>query len=345
MSQLPKSYTAWLTITRGCQLRCDWCYAQDTGFCSKMSDEVLEKSLAMFKGLGVKTVCIIGGEPTIDPRFLSLIARLRGEGYHASVITNGVRLADERFVIAMRDAGVGNVIVSLKAESEESYLANTKTRAFGKVMRGLQNLKKYAEGSFKYTLSVTLCGSLRDHMDELMDVIIESGATNVSFDTERPIIVDDEVEYDGPEPHQVVEMLVEAYPTMQRLDREGIDYYVYITHPFCMFPRGYIEALKKNRRIMSGCQLLSGSGIIIDENGVILPCNHFCKSGIGSVLELPTGTDYLQWRQTDSVSSFYAQMAAYPKGDCRSCDQWGECGAGCRIQWFKFDQSELSPRK
>jgi len=342
---LPDQYTAWLTITRGCQLRCEWCYAQDTGFSTKMSDDVLERSLTMIRGLNVKTICLIGGEPTTDRRFLGLVRRLSDEGYHVSVISNGLKFANPSFVDAMRDAGIGNVIVSLKGESNEGYVQNTQKDVYQKVMQGLRNLRERNNGRFDYDLSVTLCGTLSAGADILFETIIGSGVEYVTFDTERPIIIDNEIEYEGLSPRDTVSMLVDMYPKMQSLNDHNIDYRVYVTHPFCLFPDGYIDSLKEEGRLMSGCQMLRGSGIIIDETGNILPCNHFCKSGLGTIDEYPTGEEYLAMRNRSEVIDFYSKMAAFPKRDCQSCPHWSDCGAGCRIQWFKYDADEMSPVK
>jgi radical SAM protein with 4Fe4S-binding SPASM domain len=299
----------------------------------------------MIRGLDVKTICLIGGEPTVDPRFLSLVKQLSDEGYTVSVISNGVRFAKASFVRAMGDAGVGNVIVSLKGESGEGYLRNTGKKVYQEVRQGLRNLHEQSQGRFGYSLSVTLCGTLRASTEALFEAIIMSGAQQVTFDTERPIIVDNEVEYEGMSPSETAAMLVEMYPKMRRLSQHGINYHVYITHPFCLFPDGYIESLKEEGRLMSGCQMLRGSGIIIDETGRILPCNHFCRSGLGTINECASGAEYIALRNRPDVADFYRRMAAFPKRECRSCVHWNECGAGCRVQWFKYDTVAMSPKK
>lgn len=339
--ELPSRYTAWLTITRGCQLRCDWCYAKQTEYAVRMSDDVLRQSLEMLSGLNVKTVCLIGGEPTTDPRFLRIVRELSNRGYHVSVISNGIRFADERFLDSIIDAGIGNIIVSLKSATKMGYVRDTHKDAYAVVLRGLANLKARDNGKLKYTLSVTLCGSIVREFDEMIATIFESGATNVSFDTERPIIVNNGIQYDGLTPREIADLLVEAYPKMGLLKEGGINYYVYITHPFCLFPKWYIDTLTESGRLMSGCQMFGGTGIIIDEQGRILPCNHFCSSGLGSVDECKTGQGYISWRKQEPVIRFYERMTDYPTRQCETCPQWQICGAGCRINWFKFGQTEL----
>lgn len=342
-TKLPNRYTAWLTITRGCQLRCDWCYAKQTKYATRMSDDVFYRSMEMLSGLNVKTVCLIGGEPTTDSRFLKIVRDLKNRGYHVSVISNGIRFADEKFLDDMLDAGIGNVIVSLKSATSGGYVHDTHKDAYAAVLKGLANLK-VRNKEVKYTLSITLCGSMAREFDSVIATIIESGATNVSFDTERPIIVNNDVQYDGLTPQETADLLVSTYPKMRLLKESGIDYYIYITHPFCLFPEWYIKALKETDRLMSGCQIFGGTGIIIDEHGRILPCNHFCSSGLGSIDNCKKGVDYISWRKQEPIARFYEQMSSYPTKQCETCPQWQICGAGCRINWFKFGEIELTKR-
>lgn len=339
---LPDRYTAWLTITRGCQLRCEWCYAKQTKYSVKMTDDVLRRSIDMLSGLNVKTVCLIGGEPTIDPRFLDIVRDLHRQGYQVSVISNGMKFSDAKFLDQMIEAGIGNVIVSLKSADRKGYIRDTHKDAHAAVMRGLANLKARRD-SVKYTLSVTLCGAMVHEFDSVCATIMESGAANVSFDTERPIIVANEISYEGLSPQATADMLVSTYQKMQSLGESGVDYYVYITHPFCLFPEWYISALNESGRLMSGCQMFGGTGIIIDELGRILPCNHFCSSSLGSVDECRTGQEYLSWRKQENIVRFYDRMANFPAKRCERCFQWKSCGAGCRINWFKFGEKELLP--
>lgn len=339
-AKLPSRYTVWLTITRGCQLRCEWCYAKETGYAVRMSDDVLQRSLRMLEGLKIGTVCLIGGEPTTDSRFLKLVKELKLRGYNVSVITNGIRFADEKFLDDAIGAGIGNIIVSLKSPNGLGYLRDTGKDSYDSVLNGLRNLKT-REDHVSYTLSVTLCGAMVHQFEEVCATIIKSGARNVSFDTERPIIVGNDVHYDGLAPKKTADLLVGIHPRMEALKNEGVDYYVYITHPFCLFPDWYISQLKKDGRLMSGCQIYGGTGIIIDEHGTILPCNHFCSSGLGSIDHCPTGEAYVAWRTEKQVVQFYEKMSGFPADRCVRCPHWDECGAGCRINWFKFGPREL----
>lgn len=341
---LPARYIAWLTLTRGCQLRCNWCYAKDTGFGTKMSDETLAKTIGLINDLSVTDVCLIGGEPTIDPRFLQTVSLLRRSGHHVSVVSNGLKFSKNEFIEETIDAGINSITVSLKGFNREDYCISTQRDAFGSVMKSLRNLANFSSHcGLKFNLLITLCSSMVENINHVINTIIESGVKKVTFDTERPIVCNGKVEYGGLTPQEMANFLAQSYGIMQKLLDYGIEYCVYVTHPHCIFPKGYLEGLEVDGRLASGCQIQRGNGIIIDEKGKILPCNHFCNSGLSSVDVCKTSNDYFEMRKSEQVIKFYAKVNDYPARKCIDCSRWEKCGAGCRINWFKFSEEEMLP--
>lgn len=338
MQALPQRYTAWLTVNRGCQLRCKWCYANETGFKSRMTNQTFEKALNLLKGVNVKTVTLIGGEPTIDPNFFDYASRLHSDGFHVTVISNGIKFADREFTEKCFSAGVGHITVSLKAPTDEGYFSITKRHALGEVMQGLKNLKEIRKEDPIHMLSVVLSGGMLQDFPKLIELIKESGVRSVTFDTERPIMECNETKFDGIEPKEIVKFIVDAFPSLEAM---GVDYKIHITHPFCLFPAGFIDDLKDRNRLISGCQIFNGKGLIIDEHGGILPCNHFCSHALGTIDECPTGEDYIKWRGREDIAGFYEKVGDYPTKQCTTCHSWSECGGGCRINWLHFDKSKL----
>lgn len=339
---LPTKYISWLTLNRGCQLRCDWCYAKDSGFNSKMSDEIFEQSIILLRDVNAREVCLIGGEPTIDPRFIQMVKRLNEEKFFVSVVTNGIKFADKEFLIRAIDAGLKNIVLSLKSVDQIGYIKNTHRDVFNDVMLAIKNLSELESNKgVHYNLSVTLCGDLMQDFDKLLETIVSSGIKRVTFDTERPIVNGSSIEFGGVLPQVMANFLAKNYEKVDKLRDSGIEYTVYITHPHCLFPGDYIQKLEMNGRLASGCQIQRGNGIIIDERGEMLPCNHFCKSSFGSLGSCKTAKDYVLWRNTESVIRFYKRVSDYPTESCAKCPQWVKCGAGCRIHWLKFGEMEM----
>lgn len=326
--ELPK-ITSWLTINRVCNLRCKWCYSRNNRTGS-MSLETVEKSIKLLRGLPTTRVILIGGEPTIHPNFLTIIKMVKEAGLMPVVVTNGIKFKDEVFLRKALDAGLSAITVSLKATNNDQYQLFTGHRSFNDTMEAIKNIDK---NGISNRVSITVGEDLLESSNEIIDVIVESKAQIVSLEMERPTIIDDKIlSSDSASLKKIADFFINLYP---KLESSGVNFVINVSIPFCLFPRSFIETLIKKGRITSGCQIHTGSGIIIDPNGKLLPCNHFCNNALGELgQDFISGEEYLLFRQRPDISQFYKTLSSYPHEKCQSCDQWQQCGGGCRIRWL-----------
>ena len=101
-----------------------------------MSSSTFMKALNLLKGVNVKTVTLIGGEPTIDPNFFDYVHQLKDAGYYITVITNGLKFSDNQFTEKCFKSGIGHITVSLKAPTDEGYFEITRRHALNEVLQG-----------------------------------------------------------------------------------------------------------------------------------------------------------------------------------------------------------------
>lgn len=341
---LPPRYTGWLTINRACNLRCHWCYAASVNHGKKgqMTLETVERALRLFQSLSVRRVILIGGEPTIHPDFFAIINALKQATLGVMVVTNGVAFADKAFLDEAVASGISGVTTSLKATNQVDYIARTGTDAYTSVIKTIQNLESLkATAGLSHKLSYTVCTTDQADIKRLADSVKEAGSPSLSLDMIRPAIKCSSSTLTGPKPAE----LATFFPIIHRiLERTGIDYSIKVSIPFCLFPEGFIAELVQKQRIVSGCQLLqNGSGVIIDPEGRLLPCNHFCNHPIG-LLGGDTGHEtYLKLRQKPDVQEFYERITGYPDKRCLQCADWKFCGGGCRVHWLHHAADELLP--
>ena len=338
---IPSKLTAWLTVNRACNLRCAWCYAQETEFSAeKMEMETVEMALNLLRELPVKTVFLIGGEPTVHPDFLQIVRRVKEAGMLPMLVTNGVAFHRKKFLQAAVEAGLSGVTTSLKAGDAQQYLKHTQRDAFGYVVEGIRNLEELRTvHGFPHRVSVTMCRELFEHLEKILGVIRDSGVQEFSIDTERPIFKDGKAQpVPDTTPQQMANLLVNAYPTIQHA---GVPFSIRLSLPFCLFPQAFIEELRSKRQLISGCQLIAGNGVIIDPKGKILPCNHFCNHSIGEITPGFSSGDYRAFRAREDVLRFYRAMSGCPDKACKHCSQWTSCGGGCRVHWFALGAKQL----
>ena len=112
--------SAWLTVTRSCNCRCDWCYAKKTlGRKTFMDFDKAILAIDELKKRDVKKIVLIGGEPTIYNRFLDLVNYIHKSSINCTIATNGIKFRNLDFAKATIDAGVDNINISLKAIEKE----------------------------------------------------------------------------------------------------------------------------------------------------------------------------------------------------------------------------------
>ena len=340
---IPSKLTAWLTINRACNLRCAWCYAQSTQFTAEnMELETAQTAVELLRALPVRTVFLIGGEPTVHPDFLKIVRLVRDSDMLPMLITNGMAFHNKAFLQRTLDAGLSGITTSLKAGSAAQYRKHTGRNAFDRVMAGIRNVEKLRHGdAFPHRVAVTMCRELFDDLPNILDVIRDSGVGEFSIDTERPIFLEGKARpVPDITPQQMADLLVQAYPMIRNA---GVPFSIRLSLPFCLFPPDFIQELRRNRQLISGCQLIAGNGLIIDPKGQILPCNHFCDHPIGQITPGFFADDYRAFRARGDVLRFYRAMSGCPDKSCKHCDQWISCGGGCRVHWFALGADDLLP--
>lgn len=336
--EIPK-LTAWLTTNRSCNMRCDCCYAKMTEFDAKetMTLETVERSIELFRGLKLDSVILIGGEPTIHPSFLQIVKKITASGMKAFLVTNALRFADAEFLKSAVTTGLSAVTVSLKAANSIDYKAFTKKDAFSKIKRAIRNIQ---ESGISYVVNVTACEFLVDNFDEMISFVRDMGVRMLSIDTGKPVILDGETHMESMEsPRRMARFFMEIYP---KLKQSGIRFSLKVAVPFCLFPREFIDNMITEGNIMTGCQMVSGRGIIIGPTGELIPCNHLCNLSLGRLgQDFSNAGEYIALRRGRQTIQFYDSVSSAPHNNCVGCHYWEQCGAGCKLYWLHYKPQDL----
>lgn len=86
-------------ITEACQLRCSGCYmGERLERALKMPFEQIETTLILWRQMGGSKLTILGGEPTLHPRYEDTIRLANALGYeHVITTSNGLAKANRKF--------------------------------------------------------------------------------------------------------------------------------------------------------------------------------------------------------------------------------------------------------
>jgi len=132
-----------VSVTDRCNFRCTYCMpAEGLDWLPReqlLTFEEMTALVEVFTRLGVRSLKITGGEPTVRSDLPKLIAMLRGVGgtdLDISMTTNGVLL--DRLAAPLAEAGLNRVTVSCDSLLQHRFAEMTRRDALDKVFIGIQ---------------------------------------------------------------------------------------------------------------------------------------------------------------------------------------------------------------
>ncbi len=327
--------SAWLTTTRSCNCRCNWCYAKETlGWKSFMDFDKAILAVDELKRKGVSKIVLIGGGPTIYNRFLDLIKYIHKSGINCTIATNGIKFKDINFAKATVEAGANNINISLKATTEEEYKALTGNGALKDVLLGYRNLQSIG---FNPIFSYVIVNNNYHNFENLINLLERNNVTKVGFQFVKPVL--ELYKYD--EIMNLKDMAKFTEYIYQRMKNSRVQYSVEVSFPLCLIDNNVLNKLISERKITTCCHVQKGSGIVFDTDFKVLPCNHFAEYPFSAKpIDFSDGEAIEKLWQSEEVKSFRDKARCYPSKVCKTCEYWNICGGGCFTRWLFINPND-----
>ncbi len=131
-----------VSVTDRCNFRCTYCMpAEGLQWLPRaeiLTFEEITRLAGVFRSLGVRSVKLTGGEPTVRADLPTLVRMLRAEGgdLEISMTSNGILL--DRLAIPLAEAGLDRVTVSCDSLMRHRFAEMTRRDALDKVLRGIE---------------------------------------------------------------------------------------------------------------------------------------------------------------------------------------------------------------
>lgn len=170
-------------ITNRCNLKCKHCYEgnidnyTDWDFDEFVS--AIEKLWDCFEKWGVKgEISLIGGEPTLHPRFYDIVNYLnsRGDVFGISILTNGVNI-DEKFIDEMKKNKC-SIQISIDGSTPEMH---DSIRGKGNYNKTISNAKKMSDSGLWLSAHYVLSKNTIPLEQRLFNTLVENGISQISF--------------------------------------------------------------------------------------------------------------------------------------------------------------------
>ncbi|HYL80429.1 MAG TPA: radical SAM protein, partial [Candidatus Acidoferrum sp.] len=112
-------------LTSRCNLACSVCFADANQRAYEITFDQAEETLRRLRAQSPApafAVQFTGGEPTVHPRFLDIVASAKALGFsHIQVASNGLALADPEFACRAREAGLQYIYLQMDGTTDEVF--------------------------------------------------------------------------------------------------------------------------------------------------------------------------------------------------------------------------------
>ncbi|MCL2061417.1 MAG: radical SAM protein [Firmicutes bacterium] len=328
----------WLTLNRKCNLRCKWCYAQNTKF-SETDDLSFDdacRAVTLACDYGFKRVALIGGEPLCWPNIIPLISFIKNKGMSCGLITNGVLLADKSYLQKLKNAGLSSVNISMKADTKKGYIETTEVDAFENTIEAIKNV---SDLKINHTVSYVLTHENIDNLLNGLTVAKNAGAKSYYLSFCNPYYSENKFKHDCKNIKNLINKFINLYEYIEGLD---INYRFHQTLPECIWPEGVLQNLIDKNRLVSACQVHKKCGLVFDSKLQVIICNSLFDYPIGKFgVDFNNASELDSFLKSEKITNIYKKLLLAPSNKCKDCDKFTYCAGGCILQWYSYSFNEL----
>ncbi len=160
-------------LTRACNARCAFCQApaNDGGV---LSASFMERLAAKVEPIGVKSIKLSGGEPTLRRDLPEIIQIIQSKGMRPTIITNGLKITEE-VITAISKAG------EVKFSIHKPGIQNMDVLGCGNYSILISNIRKLSLKKVKISMNVVLTHDNKDCIKDLVDFAVSEKFSKISF--------------------------------------------------------------------------------------------------------------------------------------------------------------------
>jgi radical SAM protein with 4Fe4S-binding SPASM domain len=300
-----------LAVTYRCNNDCAHCYnARERNF-PELGTEQWFKILDQLWALGVPHIVFTGGEATLRNDLPELIKHAESNGQITGLNTNARRLADERYVQQLVDAGLDHVQVTVESCVPEIH--DEMMRAKGAFKQTIQGLKNALQAKLYVMTNTTMLRTnlhtIPDTLDYLADIGVPTIGLNALIYSGHGLTVGTGLRESELQP--ILDIAT------QKTNERGQRLIWYTPTQYCEFDP------TANNLGVKGCTAALYS-MCIESNGDVLPCQSYYHP-LGNFL-------------TDSWDSIWNHKLSVQLRErrnlpikCEGCPVVTECGGGCPL--------------
>nr|MDO8085784.1 radical SAM protein [Candidatus Sigynarchaeum springense] len=300
-----------MALTYRCNNACGHCYVARGRSFPEMNTDAWKRVIQKLRDIGVPHVTLTGGEATLREDLPDIIQCTQDNNIICGLVTNGIKLADNDFLMKLVKAGLDYIQITLESHDPAIHNKMVGADTWDQTVQGLKN----AIATDVYTITnTTLCALNAPTIEKTIDFLAEIGLEG-TFACNGIIYSGKGKEVQNGIPEPELEPLLDRI--VAKASEHGFKFIWYSPTQYCEY-NPVIHGLGPKR-----CSAADIS-MAIEPNGDVLPCQSYFEQ-IGNILTDPWNKIWnhrlaKRIRNRDNV-----------QGKCRSCDQLDTCGGGCPL--------------
>lgn len=330
-----------VVLTRNCNLRCNFCYVKDAGYCASemVSFENLKKIVDFCCEAKVKYIFFTGGEPLLYPHLEKILKYIKQQKHQmaTAVASNGVLLEDLEFCKRLRDSGLDYIDISMKGGDSQEWIDITGCDGYIKQQKGISNMSSI-EMEFTCSMVITidnvfsLCASVKTALDY--------GAKQFSF----TFVIDNdngnshkENYLENHNPFQLIQAFISQIDFLNKITE---DWWIEYSFPMCVYTEEQLELLKG--KLATPCQIHKRNAVTFDTQLNLLPCDMYFETKIGQLgKDFNNIEEFENLQENEPYKGTLEGISKFPSEKCYECQYLDKCYGGCPVLWKNYSFHEL----
>jgi MoaA/NifB/PqqE/SkfB family radical SAM enzyme len=162
---MPNEKSAYIRLDFNCNENCLFCTVAKDNHAPLITLEAKNK-IESLASRNVKKIAFTGGEPTLRKDLIELIKFAKeNEMKEINIQTNGVKIADEKYLLELKNAGLNSALIGFHSHKNEIYNKLTNSNFYENAISGIQNC-------INSDITLTICCVInKENYKELIDLV------------------------------------------------------------------------------------------------------------------------------------------------------------------------------
>lgn len=330
-----------ITLTRGCNLRCSFCYAKGTKYLANKTVDYdrLKKIIDFCDECKVTYIVFTGGEPLMYEHFMDILKYIKSKKHKMlpTIASNGILLANKKLCDELVANGLSYIDISLKGANEEEWTKITGKNYLENQKKAISNLSKM---NIEYTCSMVLCKSNIDNFLNNIRMAYDNGARQFSFTFAIDNSYSNKKNLEYLKENNPRKLICKFISQIEELNSITKEWWIEYSYPICMYTEKQLLLLKN--KLALPCQIHTKSGITFDTDLNLIPCNMGLDIKLGQFgKDFSNFKEFRKFAKKGKYREVNDELSQIPDRECKRCKYYKACNGGCPILWRNYSYNSM----